>query len=142
MARPRIRPDMGGLNLTRKPGDSLTGSELALIEQCSAFGFTSKAIADLLGMTEDSMTKYKDRFPHVKQAFEQGNARIHNKLLSLMMDFVNNPDIPYEAKRKDIHFILTRKFGWKEQVTVSNDKPHLPGVPVFEEVTTIDMEPR
>jgi len=143
MARPRLRPDVGERDFTATIKDvktPLTQGEINIIERCTAFGFTQAGIAQVLNIKEEYLILYKHKYPEVERAMNAGKEKVQSLLIKMMMDFVCNPNIPYEAKRKDIHFILQRKFGWGTQITVNETTNALPGVPTFQQVTTIDME--
>ena len=117
-----------------------TEKEIDAARMMAAIDFTESAIAGVLRVTTQLFTEAKAKYPELANALRTAKKDVEWGLYKRIADFVRDPDVPYERKRKDIMFLLARKHGWKEAATDNADKQMLPGTISFEQVDVIAKE--
>jgi hypothetical protein len=111
------------------------------IERCSSIGMKEVTIAGVLRINHETLCNAKSKYPRIANSISNSNGRLQDNLTMQMMNHINDPTIPYAAKRKDIQYVLSMKCGWRQQVSVQHeDRPQLPTGLTFTEVTTIEAE--
>ena len=111
------------------------------IERCSSIGMKETTIAGVLRISNETLNNAKSKYPRIADAIANSNGRLQDNLTMQVMNYINDPTVPYAAKRKDIQFVLSMKCGWRQQVSVQHeDKPQLPSGLTFSEVTSIEPE--
>jgi hypothetical protein len=111
------------------------------IERCSSIGMKEATIAGVIGIGAATLDAAKSKYPRVRDSIANSNGRLQDNLTMQVMAYINDPTIPYAAKRKDIQFVLSMKCGWRQQVSVQHeDKPQLPTGLTFEQVTSIELD--
>lgn len=108
------------------------------IERCSSIGMKESTIAGVLGIAPVTLDAAKHKYPRIADAIANSNGRLTDNLTMQIMKYINDPEVPYSAKRKDIQFVLSMKCGWRTQVNVVQDTPQLPSSIQFEQATQID----
>jgi hypothetical protein len=111
------------------------------IERCSSIGMKEATIAGVIGIHPATLDAAKSKYPRVKESLANSNGRLQDNLTMQVMNYINDPTVPYAAKRKDIQFVLSMKCGWRINVNVQHeDKPQLPTGLTFEQVTSIELD--
>jgi hypothetical protein len=108
------------------------------IERCSSIGMKESTIAGVLGISNFTLDQAKHKYPRIANSLQHANGRMVDNLTMQIMRYINDPEVPYSAKRKDIQFVLSMKGGWRTQVNVVQDAPQLPSSIQFEQATQID----
>lgn len=117
-----------------------TEKELDAVRMMAAIDFTEAAIAGVLRIRTETFNSAKAKYPDLVQALKTAKKDVEWGLYKMIADFVRDPEVPYERKRKDIAFLLARKHGWKESAVENADKQYLPGTISFEQVDQIAKE--
>lgn len=115
-----------------------TEAQLYTIERCSSVGMKEATIAGVIGISGQTLNDAKLKYPRIADSILHSNGRLVENLTMRMLNYINDEDVPYPAKRKDIQYILSMKGGWRTQVSVVSESPSLPSGISFEEVTSID----
>lgn len=115
-----------------------TEQQYYTIERCAAVGMKESTIAGVIGISHETLNNAKNKYPRIAESLVYANGRLADNLTMQVMNYINDPDVPYPAKRKDIHFVLAMKCGWRQQLIVQNDTPQLPSMISFDQVTEID----
>jgi hypothetical protein len=108
------------------------------IERCSSIGMKETTIAGVLGINPSTLNESKAKYSRIANSLANANGRLADNLTMQVMSYINDPNIPYPAKRKDIQFVLSMKCGWRTQVNIVQDAPQLPSGISFIEATQID----
>lgn len=126
---------------TRGPKEWVpTDKEIEAVRLMAAVDFTEAAIASVLRITQTLFTEAKGKYPNLAQTLKIAKKEVEWGLYKQIADFVKDPEVPYERKRKDIMFLLGRKHGWKESADNNGDKQMLPGTIDFQQVDKINPE--
>lgn len=110
------------------------------IERCSSIGMKESTIAGVIGISNDTFSNAKTKYSRIADAVANSNGRLTDNLTMQVMAYINDPEVPYSAKRKDIQFVLSMKCGWRTQVNVVQESPSLPSGINFEVATHIEPE--
>lgn len=114
--------------------------ELYSIKMMAAIDFTEAAMAGVLRISTETFINAKAKYPVMAETLRTAKKTVEWGLYKQIADFVRDPEVPYERKRKDIMFLLARKHGWRETAVDNADKQHLPGAISFEQVDVIAKE--
>jgi len=114
--------------------------EIDAAKMMAAIDFTEAAIAGVLRVSTQLFIEAKAKYPALSEALRTAKKDVEWGLYKQIADFVRDPEVPYERKRKDIAFLLARKHGWRETSVDNADKQHLPGSISFEQVELIAKE--
>lgn len=117
-----------------------TAKEIEAAKMMAAIDFTEAAIAGVLRVSTNLFLEAKAKYPELASALKTAKKDVEWGLYKQIADFVRDPDVPYERKRKDIAFLLARKHGWRETSADNSDKQMLPGTISFEQVDVIAKE--
>ena len=111
------------------------------IERCSSIGMKEATIAGVIGISHETLNNAKGKYSRIADSLAHSNGRLQDNLTMQVMNYINDPNVPYAAKRKDIQFVLSMKCGWRQQLSIQHeDKPQLPSGLTFEQVTSIEAE--
>lgn len=117
-----------------------TEEQYYTIERCSSVGMKESTIAGVIGISHDTLNNAKNKYPRIADSLVYANGRLADNLTMQIMNYINDPNVPYAMKRKDIHFVLSMKCQWRMQVNVQHEQPQLPSGITFTEATDIESQ--
>lgn len=112
------------------------------IYACAAGGFSVVGVAQALGTSKDTLGRWLDEYPELKEAFDQGREQerymLHNKLYRLAME---------QDNASAAMFLLKARHGYREgdQGETANRVSinfTLPGALPMEQFAAIDVTPQ
>jgi hypothetical protein len=87
----------------------LTPEVLAEIEELAALGFNQVQIADYLGMSEDTFSNWKHKYPELLRSYKGGKANRHKHVTRTFQQKID------EGDTSSLIFYLKTQMGWSEK---------------------------
>jgi len=97
-----------------------------LVKRLAGVGFSKRQIATVLDYTEEYFNDKAKVDLKLSEALAGAKEKMHSRLVGEIVQFALDSSIPYQQRRKDITFLLARRFGWTEKVQLTQEVPQLP----------------